>query len=65
MRCTGSPCQGTYYWRDPDNRKHYKLNTSVLPNHIYYAEGGNILRTLYQVHYKKPFRLHVAVRNSN
>ncbi|KAK4652679.1 hypothetical protein QC762_0075620 [Podospora pseudocomata] len=20
MRCTGSPCQGTYYWRDPDNR---------------------------------------------
>jgi hypothetical protein len=45
MRCTGSPCQGTYCWRDPDNRKHYKLDTSVLTKLVDYAEEGNTLRT--------------------
>ncbi|GAB1319495.1 hypothetical protein MFIFM68171_09705 [Madurella fahalii] len=45
MRCTGPSCQGTYCWRDPDNRKHYKLDTSVLTKLIDYAEEGNILRT--------------------
>ncbi len=45
MRCTGPPCQGTYCWRDPDNRKHYKLDTSVLAKLIDYAEEGNMLRT--------------------
>ncbi len=45
MRCTGPPCQGTYCWRDPDNRKHYKLDTSVLIKLIDYAEEGNTLRT--------------------
>jgi hypothetical protein len=44
MRCTGPPCQGTYCWRDPDNRKHYKLDTSVLTKLIDYAEEGNTLR---------------------
>jgi hypothetical protein len=29
MRCTGPPCAGPYCWRDPDNRKHYKLDTSA------------------------------------
>ncbi|KAK4148823.1 hypothetical protein C8A00DRAFT_19406 [Chaetomidium leptoderma] len=45
MRCTGPPCQGTYCWRDPDNRKHYKLDTSVLTKLVDYAEEGNTLRT--------------------
>ncbi|KAK3369561.1 hypothetical protein B0T24DRAFT_532892 [Lasiosphaeria ovina] len=45
MRCTGPPCSGTYCWRDPDNRKHYKLDTSVLTKLIDYAEEGNMLRT--------------------
>jgi hypothetical protein len=44
MRCTGPPCQGTYCWRDPDNRKHYKLDTSVLTKLVDYAEEGNTLR---------------------
>jgi len=45
IRYTGSPCQRTYCWRDPENRKHYKLNTSVLTKLIDYAEEGNTLRT--------------------
>lgn len=45
MQCTGSPCQGTYCWRDPENRKHYKLDTSVLTKLVDYAEEGNMLRT--------------------
>jgi hypothetical protein len=45
MRCPGPPCQGTYCWRDPDNRKHYKLDTSVLTKLVDYAEEGNALRT--------------------
>jgi hypothetical protein len=45
MRCTGPPCQGTYCWRDPENRKHYKLATSVLTKLVDYAEEGNTLRT--------------------
>lgn len=45
MRCTGPPCQGPYCWRDPDNRKHYKLDTSVLTKLVDYAEEGNTLRT--------------------
>ncbi|KAM7210081.1 hypothetical protein V8F06_014538 [Rhypophila decipiens] len=32
-------------WRDPENRKHYKLDTSVLTKLVDYAEEGNILRT--------------------
>ncbi|KAK3387983.1 hypothetical protein B0H63DRAFT_471297 [Podospora didyma] len=38
MRCTGPLCQGTYCWRDPDNRKYCKLDTSVLTKLIDYAE---------------------------
>jgi hypothetical protein len=45
MRCTGPPCQGTYCWRDPDNRRHYKLDTSVLTKLVDFAEEGNTLRT--------------------
>jgi hypothetical protein len=45
MRCPGPPCQGTYCWRDPDSRKHYKLDTSVLTKLVDYAEEGNGLRT--------------------
>ena len=45
MRCTGPPCQGTYCWWDPQNSKHYKLDTSVLTKLVDYAEEGNTLRT--------------------
>ena len=45
MRCTGPPCQGTYCWRDPDNRRHYKLDTSVLTKLVDFAEEGHTLRT--------------------
>ncbi|KAK4031845.1 hypothetical protein C8A01DRAFT_51206 [Parachaetomium inaequale] len=45
MRCTGSLCQGTYCWRELDNRKHYKLDTSVLTKLIDYTKEGNMLRT--------------------
>jgi len=45
MRCTGPPCQGTYCWRDPENWRHYKLDTSVLTKLVDYAEEGNTVRT--------------------
>ena len=45
MRCTRPLCQGIYCWRDLDNRKHYKLDTSVLAKLIDYVKEGNTLRT--------------------
>ncbi|KAK4451205.1 hypothetical protein QBC34DRAFT_447788 [Podospora aff. communis PSN243] len=45
MRCTGPPCQGTYCWCDPDDKKHYKLDASVLTKLVDYAEEGHALRT--------------------
>ncbi|KAK3937229.1 hypothetical protein QBC46DRAFT_366383 [Diplogelasinospora grovesii] len=45
MRRPGPPCLGTYCWRDPDTKKHYKLDTSVLAKLVDYAKEGNTLRT--------------------
>ena len=45
MRYTRPPCEETYCWQDPENRKHYRLDTSVLVKLVDYAEEGNTLRT--------------------
>lgn len=44
MRCTGPPCDGRYRWRDA-NRKHFRLDTSILTKLVQYAEEGNQLDT--------------------
>lgn len=32
-------------WRDPESKKHYKLDTNILGMLIDYTEEGNLLRT--------------------
>jgi hypothetical protein len=47
MRCPGHPCknQGGHCWRDPDNKKHFFLDTAVLTKFVRFAEDGNTLKT--------------------
>lgn len=43
----GVPCNNNqfYCWRDPESKKHYKLDTTVLDKLVDYAEEGKLLRT--------------------
>ncbi|KAI8654444.1 hypothetical protein NCS57_01189800 [Fusarium keratoplasticum] len=47
LHCTGVPCVNSqfYCWRDPESKKHYKLDTSILGMLVDFAEEGNLLRT--------------------
>ncbi len=47
MRCPGHPCknQGAYYWRDPEGKKHFFLDTKDLTKLVRYTEEGNALKT--------------------
>jgi hypothetical protein len=47
LHCTGVPCVNSqfYCWRDPETKKHYKLDTNILNMLIDFAEEGNVLRT--------------------
>ena len=47
MRCPGHPCknQTSYCFRDPDTKKHWPLDSSILTKLVRYAEEGNELNT--------------------
>ncbi|KAI1012467.1 hypothetical protein LB504_013142 [Fusarium proliferatum] len=47
LHCTGVPCVNSqfYCWRDPESKKHYKLDTNILSMLVDFAEEGNLLRT--------------------
>ncbi|KAH6869397.1 hypothetical protein B0T10DRAFT_501620 [Thelonectria olida] len=47
LHCTGVPCVNSqfYCWRDPESKKHYKLDTNILGMLVDYAEEGHLLRT--------------------
>lgn len=47
MRCSGHPCknQGGYFFRDPDSKRHFPLDTSVMTKLVRFAEDGNVLDT--------------------
>ncbi|KAI9147313.1 hypothetical protein HJFPF1_12332 [Paramyrothecium foliicola] len=47
FHCTGVPCTNNqfYCWRDPESKKHYKLDTNILDKLVDHAEEGKVLRT--------------------
>jgi len=46
MRCPGSPFHlGPHCWRDPVEKKHYKLKTQHLKSFVRHVEQGGKLRT--------------------
>ena len=45
LRCPGHPCKGSYCWHDPDSKKHFALDTSVLTRLVRFVEEGNSLDT--------------------
>lgn len=47
LHCTGVPCVNSqfYCWRDPETKKHCKLDTNILSMLVDFAEEGNLLRT--------------------
>ncbi|KAJ5642756.1 hypothetical protein N7490_006756 [Penicillium lividum] len=47
MRCPGPPCRhdGQYCWKDPVEKKHYKLRTHQLRSLVKFVEEGGILET--------------------
>ncbi|KAF4766946.1 hypothetical protein HAV15_009615 [Penicillium sp. str.  len=47
MRCPGPPCRhdGQYCWKDPVEKRHYKLRTHQLRSLVKFVEGGGVLET--------------------